>query len=62
MKPDQGRGKSGARLQSAPSILGNFYQLVEYENKFDDELYKLKDFLPSRTVNFEPADQYHHLS
>ena len=32
----QGRGKSGARVQSAPSILGNLHQPVEYEKKIDD--------------------------
>ena len=32
----QGRGKSGARVQNAPSILGNLQQAVEYEKKNDN--------------------------
>ena len=32
----QGWGQSGARVQSAPSILGNLQQAVEYEKKNDN--------------------------
>ena len=50
----QGRGKSGAGVQSAPSIFGSLYQSAEYEEKNWWFANKLKIILTFCTVNFEP--------